>query len=81
LPKVGVFKAERIEHPIKEQPKNWSKDIAELESYFANITLPTNPVKLNQCSTITDCSLFVESHFAMVKASNGLAFEAPGFSF
>ena len=66
LPKVEVFKTERI-----EQPQNWSNDIAELENYFASIKLPTQPVKLNRCSTITDCSLFIESHFATVKANNG----------
>ena len=66
LPKVEVFKTERI-----EQPQNWSNDIAELENYFTSIKLPTQPVKLNRCSTITDCSLFIESHFATVKANNG----------
>lgn len=66
LPKVEVFKTERI-----EQPQNWSNDIAELENYFASIELPTQPVKLNRCSTITDCSLFIESHFATVKGNNG----------
>jgi hypothetical protein len=71
LPKVEVFKTERIERPIKEQPQNWSNDIAELENYFASIELPTQPIKLNSCSTITDCSLFIESHFAIVKAKNG----------
>ena len=71
LPKVEVFKTERIEHLKKEQPQNWSNDIAELENYFASIELPTQPIKLNRCSTITDCSLFIKSHFATVKANNG----------
>jgi hypothetical protein len=71
LPKVEVFKTERIEQPTKEQPQNWSNDIAELENYFASIELPSQPVKLNRCSKITDCSLFIESHFATVKANNG----------
>lgn len=66
LPKVEVFKTERI-----EQPQNWSNDIAELENYFASIELPTQPLKLYRCSTITDCSLFIESHFATVKGNNG----------
>lgn len=57
--------------PIREQPQNWGNDIEELENYFASIELPTQPVKLNKCSTITDCSLFIESHFATVKANNG----------
>ncbi|MGX1024754.1 DUF6965 family protein [Psychroflexus sp. MBR-150] len=67
LPKVEAFQPE----PIREQPENWGNDIAELENYFASIELPTQPVKLNRCSTITDCSLFIESHFATVKANNG----------
>lgn len=71
LPKVEVFKTERIEQPIREQPQNWSNDIAELENYFVSIELPTQPIKLNGCSTITDCSLFIESHFATVKGNNG----------
>jgi hypothetical protein len=71
LPKVEVFKTGQIGHPIREQPQNWNNDIAELENYFASIELPTQPVKLNRCSTITDCSLFIESHFATVKAKNG----------
>ncbi|MFN4085383.1 MAG: DUF6965 family protein [Spirosomataceae bacterium] len=66
LPKVEVFKTERI-----EQPQNWNNEIEELEIYFASIKLPTQPVKLNRCSTITDCSLFLESHFATVKGNNG----------
>jgi hypothetical protein len=69
LPKVEVFKTERIEQPIKEQPQNWSNDIAELENYFASIELPTQPVKLNRWSRITDCTMYVESHLATVKGN------------
>lgn len=56
-----------------EQPKpeSWEQDITELENYFAGIALPTQPVKLNPYSTITNCSKFIESHFATVKANNG----------
>jgi len=68
LPKVEVFQPKPL---IKQQPENWNNDIAELETYFAGIELPTQPVKLNKCSTITDCSLFIESHFAAVKRNNG----------
>lgn len=71
LPKVEVFKTEQIERPIKEQPKNWSNNIAELESYFASIALPTQPIKLNRCSKITNCSLFIECHLVTVKNNNG----------
>lgn len=57
--------------PEQPKPKSWEQDITELENYFTGITLPTQPVKLNRCSTITNCSLFIESHFATVKANNG----------
>lgn len=57
--------------PEQPKPESWEQDITELENYFVGIALPTQPVKLNKCSTITDCSLFIESHFATVKANNG----------
>ena len=48
-----------------------TKQIQELENYFARIELSTQPIKLNPYSTIAECSLFIESHFATVKANNG----------
>lgn len=57
--------------PEQPKPQSWEQEITELENYFAEITLPTQPVKLNRCSTVTNCSLFIESHFATVKANNG----------
>ncbi len=71
LPEVEVFQPGRIGLLKKEQPEDWSKDITELESYFASIELPTQPVKLNKFSTITDCSLFIESHLTIARANNG----------
>jgi hypothetical protein len=53
------------------KPECWEQDITELENYYTGITLPTQPVKLNGCCTITNCSSFIESHFATVKANNG----------
>jgi len=70
-PLVEVFNPEQILQPVKEQPQSWSNDIAELEKYFAETPPPAHPVKLNRCSTITDCSLFIESHFATLKANKG----------
>ncbi|MBK7812496.1 MAG: hypothetical protein IPI50_14945 [Saprospiraceae bacterium] len=57
--------------PEQPKPENWEQDITELENYFTGITLPTQPVKLNRCITIGNCSLFIESHFATVKANKG----------
>ena len=51
--------------------ESWEQDITELENYFTGITIPSQPLMLNRCSTITNCSLFIESHFATVKANNG----------
>ena len=57
--------------PEQPKPESWEQDITELENYFTGIVLPTQPIKLNRCSTITNCSLFIESQFATVKANNG----------
>lgn len=50
-----------------EPPKDWSSKITELEIYFSNIDLPTRSIKLNECSTITDCALFVMTHLKALK--------------
>ena len=52
------------------KPDRWEQDITELENYFEGISLPNQPIKLNNYSTISDFSLFIESHFATVKANN-----------
>jgi hypothetical protein len=57
--------------PEQPKPENWGQDITELENYFTGIILPAQPVKLNGYSTITECPLFIESHFSTVKAYNG----------
>jgi hypothetical protein len=57
--------------PEKPKAENWERDITELETYFATAPFPTHAVKLNQCSMVTNISLFIESHFATVKANNG----------
>ncbi|WP_374702234.1 DUF6965 family protein [Psychroflexus sp. MES1-P1E] len=74
---VEVFQPEPIEQPVKEQLENWGNDIADLENYFVSIELPTQPIKLNRCSTINNCSLFIKSHFATVKANNGIQIFIP----
>lgn len=64
---VEVNVIEQLEQPKHE---NWEQDITELENYFTNITLPTQPVQLKQAETIFNCSLFIESHFATVKTNS-----------
>ena len=59
-------------YTIKMEANNsWSSDIAELEKFYSETQLPAEPVKLNSCSTVSNCLLFIESHFATVKANNG----------
>lgn len=53
------------------QPDPMEQKIKDLEAFFAGIELPSRPVKLNNFSTITDCSLFLDSHLATVKANKG----------
>lgn len=67
-PSVEACKVEKI---IREQSQNWSDQINEMENYFQNTSIPTNPIKLDGCSTITDAKLFIESHIATVRANNG----------
>jgi len=59
----------KVEKIIK--PGIWSSEIAELEQFFSSVKLPCT-VKLNQCSTITDINLFIESHLNICKAQNGI---------
>ncbi len=66
-----LIKNENLIKPKVEQPEDWGDDITQLETYFASIELPTQPVKLNQYSTITNTALFIGSHFATVKRNNG----------
>ncbi len=54
-----------------------SADISELENFFENTTLPTQPIKLNECTKIIDCSLFVQSHLNIVKAYIGKEIALP----
>ena len=52
-------------------PQDWSDEIEELEKYFDSIELPNGPIYLNDCTTISDISIFIDSHLAIVKSNNG----------
>ena len=57
---------------IKLTPKtDWINEITELEAYFKNTTLPTGPIKLNQCATITNLNNFINTHLKALKTNNG----------
>jgi len=70
LAKVEVFEQPEPVYYLSK-PQSWEQDITELENYFTGITLPTQPIRLNQCSTVTNVQLFIDSHFATAKAHTG----------
>jgi len=60
------------QQPIKITTKtDWINEIIELEAYFKNTLLPTGPIKLNQCSTITNVNNFIDTHLKTLKTNNG----------
>jgi len=52
-------------------------EINELEQFFVESTLPDEPVKLDACTTITDCSLFVSGHLSIVNHSKSIQLAQP----
>jgi len=64
--------------PSKEPQPHWN--ITELETFFAGIHPPTEEIKLNDWSTITDLKQFVKGHIAIVKAQNGKRTFLPYFN-
>lgn len=43
------------------------QDIMALKAYFANITLPEHPIRLNECTTITNFPNFLNTHLNQLK--------------
>jgi hypothetical protein len=52
-------------------------EIAELESFFKNTTIPTSPIQLDRCSTIANPQKFIESHLQIVKCRKETSFTDP----
>lgn len=55
----------------KTKSINWSQDIVALSSFFQSQSLPSHPIVLNQCTTITNVGTFVHSHLNTLQANNG----------
>jgi len=51
--------------------ENWDKEIIELEQFFESARMPTEPIKVNKWSTITEINRYLESEFATLWANNG----------
>jgi len=59
LPKIEVFKTERIEQPIKEKPNTSDLSDAEIIEMVKRLTPPNTPLKLAPWSTIIDHGRFL----------------------
>ena len=71
LPQVEIINPFESECISEEQPENWNNEITELENFFDKIQLPSQPIELNGCSTITDCKMFIRTHLNTVMSNNG----------
>ena len=60
-----------FEIPELIQQENWLSELDELEKFFSGVAFSNEPIKLNQCTTITDISLFLETNFATARANKG----------
>ncbi|KXK40898.1 MAG: hypothetical protein UZ09_BCD002000061 [Bacteroidetes bacterium OLB9] len=71
--KKGVNKNDELHklQSLKKEGDDWSNQITEIEDYFKSIEIPTQPVKINSYSTITDCKEYIKAHITIVKANNG----------
>ncbi len=65
IPQIFLFS-----EPQTTLPKSQESGLTGLETYFAKISLPTQPLKLNPYTTITNVSKFIDSHLATVKANS-----------
>jgi hypothetical protein len=61
----------KVEKIVEVKPGPWSNEIAELESFFNSVKLPTDPLRLDPCSQVTDINLFIKSHLNIIKGQNG----------
>lgn len=59
------------ERKRNNDPELWSKEITELEFFFAEAEFSNASIQLNPCSRISEVPKFIESHFSIIKANNG----------
>lgn len=66
-----VITLPKVERVVKIETGTWSNEIAELEQFFKTAILPDKPIKLDDCSMITNINLFINTHLSIVKGQNG----------
>lgn len=55
----------------------WEPLITDLQTFFDNTVLPTEPIKLSSGETVINIKTFLETHFISVRKYEGKAFAKP----
>jgi hypothetical protein len=69
IQRPSTIRTKKIE--LKKYAEIWSKEIEELERFYSDFPLPTESIRLNQCSNILDVSKFIQTNLQTIKANNG----------
>ena len=64
-------------HKEKKICKDWTNEIEELEIFFSQIQPISEPIILNQCNTIKNLKLFIDSHLETIKTNSGKIYHLP----
>lgn len=51
--------------------KIWDQNIEDLESFFQAVKLPTEPIRFDTCTKITDIRKFIDCELSICKGQNG----------
>lgn len=70
-PDAGPRVVPQQQQATHKGPEGWANEVADLETYFAGIELPTEPVAISPGCTILNCTTFVRNHIATVRANDG----------
>lgn len=66
---------------MKKNPEqeriSWKAELNELEQFFDSFNFTSEPVKLNDWTTIIDARKFVDSHLATLKKHDGNRYFLP----
>jgi hypothetical protein len=71
VPSLPSPPAPETKRAIQENimPDTWG--VSELESFFTSASLPSEPIRLDDCTLITDIRQFIKAELAVAKAHNG----------
>jgi hypothetical protein len=70
-PNAGPRVEPRKHQFTNKGPEAWANELADMQTYFEGIELPTEPVVLSPGTTILNCATFVRNHIATVRAYDG----------